>query len=207
MMKELFISFEGIEGTGKTIQSKLLYDYLKKQGLSVLLTEEPGGTRIGHTIRDLLLAVDNIKMAPLTELLLYNASRMQHLQEVIAPALEKGTVVITDRFTDSTVAYQGYGRGIALHLVKSIEDIVTGGLRPTITFLLDIDVEIGLERNRGINKKDRMELEDIAFHRRVREGYHSIAAKEPERIHVIDSSGSIEHIHGIITGIVRGFLT
>jgi len=206
-MKRLFISFEGIEGTGKSIQSRLLYDYLKKRGLSALLTEEPGGTRIGHAIRDLLLSVDNIEMAPLTELLLYNASRVQHVQEVIAPALDKGVVVITDRFTDSTVAYQGYGRGIALNLVNIIENIATGGLKPSMTFLLDLDVEIGLERNRGINKKDRIELEDIKFHRRVREGYHAIAAKEPQRIHVIDASKSIEHIHRSITGIVRGSLT
>lgn len=206
-MMGFFISFEGIEGTGKTIQSRLLYDYLKKKGLGVLLTEEPGGTTIGNTIRDLLLSVDNVQMAPLTELFLYNASRIQHLQEVIVPALEKGAVVITDRFTDSTVAYQGYGRGISLDLVNGIENIATGGVKPSLTFLLDLDVEIGLERNKGINKKDRIELEDITFHRRVREGYHAIAAKEPQRIHVIDASKSIEHIHRSIIEIIRGSLT
>jgi dTMP kinase len=206
-MKGLFISLEGIEGTGKTIQSRLLYNYFNEKGLNALLTEEPGGTRIGHAIRDVLLSVDNTKMAPLTELLLYNASRIQHVQEVIVPALEKGVAVITDRFTDSTVAYQGYGRGIALNLVNSIENIATGGLRPDVTFLLDLDAEIGLERNKGINKRDRMEIEDISFHRRVREGYHALAAKEPERIHIIDASRSIEHIHRIITDIIRGSLT
>jgi dTMP kinase len=206
-MKGLFISFEGIEGTGKTIQSRLLYDYLKKKGLSALLTEEPGGTRIGHAIRDLLLSVDNTAMAPLTELLLYNASRIQHVWEVIAPALEQGVVVITDRFTDSTVAYQGYGRGIELNLVNNIENIATGGIKPALTFLLDLDVEIGLERNKGINKKDRIELEDITFHRRVREGYHAIAATEPERIHIVDASKSIEHVHSSIIDIVRGVVS
>jgi len=206
-MMGFFISFEGIEGTGKTIQSRLLYDYLKKKGLGVLLTEEPGGTTIGNTIRDLLLSVDNVQMAPLTELFLYNASRIQHLQEVIVPALEKGAVVITDRFTDSTVAYQGYGRGISLDLVNGIENIATGGVKPSLTFLLDLDVEIGLERNKGINKKDRIELEDITFHRRVREGYHAIAAREPERIRIIDASKSIEHIHRSIIEIIRGSLT
>jgi dTMP kinase len=158
-------------------------------------------------IRDVLLSVDNTEMAPLTELLLYNASRIQHVRDVIVPALEKGIVVITDRFADSTVAYQGYGRGLALDLVNSIENIATGGLKPSLTFLLDLDAEIGLERNKGINKRDRIELEDITFHRRVREGYHAIAAKEPERIHIIDASESIEHIHRSITDIVRGSLT
>ncbi len=206
-MKGLFISFEGIEGTGKTIQSKLLYEYLIKKGFQTLLTEEPGGTRIGLTIRDLLLSVDNTEMKPLTELLLYNASRIQHIQEVILPAIKKGVVVITDRFTDSTVAYQGYGRGIELHLINTIEKIVTGGLKPDITILLDLDVEIGLKRNKGINKKDRIELEDITFHKRVRNGYHTTAAKEPERVHVIDASKSIEHIHRSITKIVIDLLS
>jgi dTMP kinase len=206
-MKGLFISFEGIEGTGKTIQSKLLCEYLVEEGFQVLLTEEPGGTRIGRTIRDILLSIDNIEMTPLTELLLYNASRMQHVQEVILPAIKKGVVVITDRFSDSTVAYQGYGRGIELHLIKIIEHLVTGGLKPDITILLDLDVAIGLQRNKGINKEDRIELEDITFHKRVRDGYHALAAKEPERIHVLDASKSIEHIHGSIKNIVQDLLS
>jgi dTMP kinase len=205
-MKGLFISFEGIEGTGKTIQSKLLCEYLIKKGFEVLLTEEPGGTRIGRTIRDILLSVDNIEITPLTELFLYNASRIQHITEVILPAIKQGMVVITDRFSDSTVAYQGYGRGIELHLINSIEHIVTEGLRPDKTILLDLDVAIGLQRNKGINKEDRIELEDITFHKRVRDGYHALAAKEPERIHVIDASKSIEHIHGSIKNVVQDLL-
>jgi dTMP kinase len=206
-MKGLFISFEGIEGTGKTIQSKLLCEYLIKKGFRVLLTEEPGGTRIGRTIRDILLSVDNIEITPLTELFLYNASRIQHIKEVILPAIKQGMVVITDRFSDSTVAYQGYGRGIELHLINSIEHIVTEGLRPDKTILLDLDVAIGLQRNKGINKEDRIELEDITFHKRVRDGYHALAAKEPERIHVIDASKSIEHIHGSIKNVVQDLLS
>ena len=206
-MKGLFISFEGIEGTGKTIQSKLLCEYLTKKGFKVLLTEEPGGTRIGRTIRDILLSVDNIEMTPLTELFLYNASRIQHIKEVILPAIKQGMVVITDRFSDSTVAYQGYGRGIELHLINSIEHIVTEGLRPDKTILLDLDVAIGLQRNKGINKEDRIELEDITFHERVRNGYHALAAKEQERIHVIDASKSIEHIHGSIKNLVQDLLS
>lgn len=206
-MKGLFISFEGIEGTGKTIQSKLLCEYLTKKGFKVLLTEEPGGTRIGRTIRDILLSVDNIEMAPLTELFLYNASRIQHIKEVILPAIKKGMVVITDRFSDSTVAYQGYGRGIELNLINAIEHIVTEGLRPDKTILLDLDVAIGLQRNKGINKEDRIELENVSFHERVRDGYHALAAKEPERIHVMDASKSIEHIHGSIKNLVQDFLS
>jgi dTMP kinase len=206
-MKGLFISFEGIEGTGKTIQSKLLCEYLIEKGFQAVLTEEPGGTRIGRTIRDILLSIDNTEMTPVTELLLYNASRMQHVQEVILPALKKGMVVITDRFSDSTVAYQGYGRGIELHLINTIERIVTGGLKPAITLLLDLDVRVGLQRNKGINKEDRIELEDITFHKRVRDGYHALAVKEPERIHVIDASKSIEHIHGSIKKIAHDLLS
>ncbi len=206
-MKGLFISFEGIEGTGKTIQSKLLYEYLIKKGLNVLLTEEPGGTRIGRSIRDILLSIDNMTMTPLTELFLYNASRIQHIKEVILPAIKQGMVVITDRFSDSTVAYQGFGRGIELHLINAIEHIVTEGLKPDRTILLDLDVAIGLQRNRGINKEDRLELEDITFHKRVRDGYHKLAAKEPERIHVIDASKSIEHIHDSIKNVVQDLLS
>ncbi len=201
-----FITFEGIEGTGKTKQSELLYEYLKKIGYKVILTGEPGGTKIGLKIRDLLLSIENSKMTPISELLLYNASRAQHMKEVILPSLKKGFIVISDRFIDSTKAYQGYGRGIDLKLIESIEEIVTEGVRPDLTILLDLDVKIGLKRNRGINKTDRLELEDIKFHKRVREGYLKIAAKEPERIKLIDASQGIEEIHRKIVGIVRGFL-
>jgi len=200
--KGLFISFEGIEGTGKTIQSKLLYEHLIKNGYNVILTEEPGGTKIGLKIRDVLLSVENREITPVTELLLYNASRAQHVKEVILPALTKGSVVITDRFTDSTVAYQGYGRGIELELIDSLERIVTEGIRPDFTLLLDLDVETGLLRNKGINKTDRLELEDVEFHKRVRNGYLQIAAKEPERIKLINASKGIQEIQGRIIDIV-----
>lgn len=206
-MKGVFISFEGIEGSGKTIQSKLLYEYLKKRGVEAVLTEEPGGSRIGCIIRDLLLSVENVEMTPVTELLLYGASRAQHVEEVILPAVKKGCVVITDRFTDSTIAYQGYGRGIELNLIDNINKIVTGGLTPDITIILDLDVEEGIQRNKGINKKDRIEREDITFHRRVRDGYHAIAEKEPERIQVIDASESIEKVHNRTTEIVMKILS
>jgi len=200
--KGIFISFEGIEGSGKTKQSRLLYEYLRKSGYKVILTGEPGGTQIGLKIRDLLLSVENRKMTPVSELLLYNASRAQHIKEVILPALKKGFIVITDRFIDSTKAYQGYGRGIDLKLIEFLEKIVTEDVRPDLTLLLDLDVKIGLKRNRGINKTDRLELEDVKFHKRVREGYLKIAAKELERIKLIDAAESIEEIHRKIIGIV-----
>ena len=200
--KGIFISFEGIEGSGKTKQSRLLYEYLRKSGYKVILTGEPGGTQIGLKIRDLLLSVENRKMTPVSELLLYNASRAQHIKEVILPALKKGFIVITDRFIDSTKAYQGYGRGIDLKLIEFLEKIVIEDIRPDLTLLLDLDVKIGLKRNRGINKTDRLELEDVKFHKRVREGYLKIAAKELERIKLIDATDSIEEIHLKIIDIV-----
>jgi dTMP kinase len=205
-MKGILISLEGIEGTGKTIQSKLLYEYLTKKGYEVILTGEPGGTRIGLKIRELLLSVENKGMTPLAELLLYNASRAQHIQEIILPAMNKGAIVITDRFTDSTVAYQGYGRGIDLDIINSITRIVAAGLQPDITILLDLDVEVGLKRNRGINKMDRLELEDVEFHKQVRNGYLEIATKEQERIKLIDASEGIEQVHNRIIKIIMDFL-
>jgi len=190
-----FISLEGIEGSGKSTQSKLLYEYLKKKGTDVVLTEEPGGTRIGVSIRTVLLSVECKGMSPLTELLLYNASRAQHIQDVIIPALNKGATVITDRFTDSTLAYQGYGRGLNLGMIDALDRIATGRLRPDITILLDLDVETGLRRNRGVNKTDRLELEDISFHERVRSGYHRLAAEDPARIKLIRVTGGIDETH------------
>ena len=205
-MKGTFISFEGIEGTGKSTQAKLLYNYLREKGADVILTEEPGGTQISVKIREVLLSVEHKEMSALTELLLYNASRAQHIQEVIMPALDRGAFVITDRFTDSTLAYQGYGRGLDLQLIDSIDLIATGRLRPDITLLLDLDVQTGLKRNRGINKTDRLELEDVAFHERVRNGYHMLSAKEPGRIKLISVTAGIDEIHRSIIHIISGVL-
>lgn len=206
-MKGLFISFEGIEGTGKTTQARLLAEYLSRSGLVTMLTEEPGGTPIGKRIREILLNVEHKEMHPLTELLLYNASRCQHANEVILPALNEGKVVITDRFSDSTAAYQGYGRGIDINLLDTLDKVATGGLKPDLTFLLDIDVETGLRRNRGANKVDRLELETIDFHNRVRKGYLELSSKDPGRIKIIESSGTIEEIHAKIIDAVTGVLS
>lgn len=189
-----FISFEGTEGSGKSTQVKLLSDYFKIRGHNVLTTEEPGGTKIGLQIRTILLAPEN-SMDPLTELLLYYSSRAQHVREVIYPALIKNTVVITDRFSDSTVAYQGYARGLDLTIIKTLNDIVISDLKPYVTFILDIDVEEGLKRNRGARKKDRFEQETMEFHDRVRSGYVQLAKEEPNRIKVINASGSAEEVN------------
>ena len=205
-MKGRFISLEGIEGTGKSTQAKLLSDHLKEKGFDVVLTEEPGGTQIGLRIRELLLSVEHKGMTAATELLLYNASRSQHISEIILPAINRGAIVITDRFTDSTIAYQGFGRGIDPGLIDSIDLIATGRLRPDITILLDLDAEVGLKRNKRINKTDRLELEDLEFHQRVRNGYHNLAEKEPERIKLIDASADIQEIHNKISSIITNFI-
>lgn len=205
-MKGIFISLEGIEGTGKSTQARLLCEWLKGKGFKVVLTEEPGGTRIGLKIRETLLSIDHKGMTPITELLLYNASRAQLISEVIRPGLAEGSIVITDRFTDSTVAYQGYGRGIDFDLISSIDRISTDCMRPDITFLLDLDVEVGLKRNRGINKTDRIELEDFAFHQRVRSGYLDMAAKEPGRIALIDAALSLQEVSGKIISSAADFI-
>ena len=197
-----FLSFEGIEGSGKSTQTKLLADYLRDRGHKVINTVEPGGTDIGIKIRKLLLAPGN-KMDPLTELLLYYSSRAQLVREVIYPAILKDMVVVTDRFTDSTVAYQGYARGIDLAIIDSLNEIVVPDLKPYLTFLLDLDVEEGLRRNRNAQKEDRFELETIEFHNRVRNGFHQIAKAEPERIRIIDASRSTEDVSREIVQIME----
>lgn len=190
----LFISLEGIEGTGKSTQTRILADAIRESGREVVLTVEPGGTDISRAIRGLLLDVNHGAMDAMTELLLYAAARRQHMAELILPALGRGAVVVTDRFSDSTVAYQGYARGLDMSLIQKLDGMVTGGMRPNLTLLLDMDVETGLRRNKGAGKVDRLELEDVAFHKRVREGFLSIAKAEPARVKVIDASGSLDDV-------------
>ncbi|MFZ5907466.1 MAG: dTMP kinase [Nitrospirota bacterium] len=207
MKKGVFLSFEGIEGTGKSTQARLLFEHLREKGLDAVLTEEPGGTAIGRKIREVLLSTDHQEMTPLTELLLYFASRTQHLAQVIIPAINRGAVVITDRFTDSTIAYQGYGRGISLDLLYSLDTIATKGMRPDLTMLLDLDVETGLSRNRETLKADRLELEDIEFHKRVRNGFLDLAAQEPGRIKLLDASPDRDEISERIRDLVMDSLS
>ncbi|MBI5665534.1 MAG: dTMP kinase [Nitrospirae bacterium] len=188
-----FISFEGIEGSGKSTQVKLLAEYLRTKGHTVIETVEPGGTRIGNKIRSLLLDPEN-QMDPLAELLLYYSARAQHVREVIYPAVLRNAIVITDRFTDSTVAYQGHARGIDLSLIDTLNEIVVPDMRPYLTFLLDLDVEEGLRRNKDAGKMDRFEQETVDFHNLVRQGFHQIARAEPDRVKVVDSSKSKEEV-------------
>ena len=201
--KGLFISFEGVEGAGKSTHLRMLAQALKAEGHEVLTTAEPGGTPISQCIREVLLDTAHVAMRPVTELLLYAAARRQHLEELIVPALDEGKVVITDRFSDSTTAYQGTGRGLDLALIAELDQIVTGGLRPDITVLLDMDVEQGLERNRSAGKRDRLELEEVEFHKRVRQGFLAIAKAEPERVKLIDASGSKEEVQALVMQAVR----
>lgn len=197
-----FISFEGIEGSGKSTQIKLLAEYLRAKGHKVVETAEPGATKIGSKIRALLLDPDN-HMDPMAELLLYYADRAQHVREVIYPSLLQNTIVLTDRYTDSTAAYQGHARGIDLSIIETLNEIVVPDMKPYLTLMLDMDVEEGLRRNRDAQKTDRFEQETIDFHDRVRQGFHQIAKEEPERVKVIDATQSREEISRKVIEIVE----
>jgi len=201
-MKGMFITFEGIEGCGKTTQIRLLDEHLKRKGFDTLLTREPGGTPIGEKIRSVLLNSAHTNMSPRTELLLYEASRNQHIFEKIAPAIGNGKIVLCDRYADATTAYQGTARRIQPEVVEEIHRVATGGLMPDITMLLDCPAEIGLSRARSRNEKDpnaasmdRFEREEMDFHERVRNGYLNIARREPNRVRVIDATTDVETMH------------
>ena len=203
----LFITFEGTDGAGKTTQIERLTVDLRQTGYDVCLTREPGGTPISEQIRDMLLNPDHSEMAATTELLLYAASRAQHVSEVIKPALEAGKVVISSRFADATVVYQGYGRGLDLERIHHLNRIATDGVKPDVTFVLDLPVEIGLQRvqnSRG--GLDRLEREKIEFHRRLREGYQIIAKQEPERLKIIDAQVSPEQVYTQIQEAIQPLL-
>jgi len=190
----LFITFEGIEGCGKSTQARRLADRLTGMGVEVVLTLEPGGTRIGQDIRQILLSARNHDLSPLAELLLYEADRAQHVAEVIRPALGEGKWVVCDRFYDATAVYQGVARGQDMGIVRLLNDHASGRLRPDRTFLLDCPVEIGLKRAFRRNAEasergqDRFEREDGAFHAAVRQGYLRLAAEEPDRFVVVDGT-------------------
>jgi len=191
-----FITFEGGEGCGKSSQSKLLNSRLKKLAIPALLTYEPGGTDLGKSIKR-LVKFSRISISPLSELLLFNASRAQLVKDVIKPALGKGTIVICDRFADSTTAYQGYGRGLDMAIVTATNRTGTQGLTPDLTILLDLPVEVGLARKTK-EKPDRFQTQNLDFHRRVREGFLKLAKAEPQRWLVIDGTQSKEVIARII---------
>lgn len=197
----LFITFEGGEGCGKSTQARLLLRKLEQQGIPTILTHEPGGTALGNEIRILLKRKQGSSISPQAELFLFAASRVQLVAELVRPALQEGKVVICDRFTYSTIVYQGYGRGLDLATVSVVNTMATGNLNPDLTILLDMPSEQGLERRRS--SKDRFELEDLSFHHRVREGYLKMATAEPDRWLLIDASLAKAKIAGIIWDKVR----
>ena len=199
-----FVSFEGGDGTGKTTQIHALENYLIQQGRSCVVTREPGGTSLGKLIRQVLLEVSDHEIASSTELFLYLADRAQHVNEIIRPALAAGKIVLCDRFTDSTLAYQGYGRGIDLKLLGQFNDVADGAVRPDLTFLLDCPVTVGLGRTNqrpsveGQPREDRFERETIDFHEKIRAGFLAMARAEPARFRVIDTTRAAAEVTGEI---------
>lgn len=199
MSKGLFITFEGGDGCGKTTQIKLLDEYLRSKGYQTLLTREPGSKGLGIKLREILLNYDG-EVSPRAESFLFLADRAQHVDCIIKPALKNGVIVLCDRHTDSTVAYQGYGRGLDLEQIHNLNNIATNGLKPDLTIVLDVDVETSQKRVGA--EKDRMESAGIEFFERVRKGFLEIAKQEPERVKVVDSTQTIEEIHKQILELV-----
>ncbi len=194
MKKGLFITVEGTDGSGKSTQIKLMKKYIEDKGYQTVFTREPGGTSISEKIREVILDVNNKEMSRTAEMLLYAASRAQHVSEVIKPAVDQGKVVICDRFVDSSYVYQGFGRGIDLKLIELVNQVALEGVQPDITFFFDISPEIALKRRIESTGADRIEQEKMDFHLRVYEGYKKLALLYPDRIKSIDSSRSIGEI-------------
>ena len=199
----MLITFEGIDGCGKSSQAKLLADRLIDQGIECILVREPGGTQLSEQVRKILLeSNDNTPISDSAELLLFAASRAQLINEVIEPALKRNAVVICDRFSDSTIAYQGYRRGLPLAYIRTVNDLATGGLVPEITFMIDVPLELAIRRRKGMGD-DRMESESRLFFSHVVQGYMALAQKHTDRIHVIDGTDSMEDIHHTISRLVE----
>ena len=200
MKDGLFITFEGADGCGKTTQITLLNEYFNKAGKKTLLTREPGAGILGAKIREILLNYDG-EVSPNCESFLFLADRAQHVEGMIKPALEEGTIVLCDRYTDSTLAYQGYGRELDMERIKYLNNLATSGLKPDLTIVFDVDIETSLSR---VGKsKDRMESAGVDFFNRVRRGYLEIAKQEPERVKIIDSSDTIENVHRKVIELVE----
>lgn len=207
--KGLFITFEGVEGCGKSTQVSILQTFLEEKGYKVVRTREPGGAGvpIAEKIRDILLDVAHGEMSPLTELFLYLASRAQHMESLVKPSLEDDCIVISDRFFDASVAYQGSGRKLEKDMIMELSLVATGGIRPDITFLLDVPAEVGLNRlGPGPDCKDRIEREKVEFHDRVRHGYLEAADREAERFRIIDGQKPISRISDEIASFVEPLL-
>ena len=200
----MFITLEGPEGSGKSSQLPVLAEWLREQGYNLYTTREPGGTSISDQIRTILHDLENTAMHPRTEILLYLASRSQHVEEVIRPLLEKGTIVLCDRYADSTLAYQGYGHGVDIPTLKKLLDFSTGELYPDLTILLDLDVEIGLERRKQSGGEwNRLDAYALAFHKRVREGYLRLAANEPQRWRIVDAAQSFDEVQQALRDVIK----
>lgn len=205
-MSGLFITMEGTDGAGKTTQIKLLEEYLIHKGYKVVCTREPGGTPISEKIREIIIDKNNTEMTDMTEALLYAAARAQHVDEVILPALKEGGIVISDRFVDSSVVYQGFARSIGERLIKNINKYAVGDLEPDITFFLKLKPEDGLTRKRNQAELDRLEAEKFSFHQRVYDGYVRLSKRCKSRIQVVDALKPVEEIHNVIVSGVDSLL-
>jgi dTMP kinase len=197
-----FLSIEGPDGSGKSTQARLLADHLRQAGQDVLLAREPGGTPIGDQIRQVLFSLDNKGMSPESEFLLFSASRAQLVREVLRPHLQRGGVVVCDRFADSSLAYQGYGHGLELEMVQAVTRLATGGLRPDLTVLLDLPAEDGLARRKQGGRWNRLDDYDLEFHQRVRQGFLGLAAAEPARWVTVDGRPAVEEVQREIRRVV-----
>jgi dTMP kinase len=207
----VFITFEGMDGSGKSTQLRRLAERLRGMGRAVLETAEPGGTAIGRKIRQILLDAANHELSPTAELLLYFASRAQNVEETIRPALDRGEIVLADRFTDSTLAYQGCGRGLGAEAVRALDRVACRGLRPDLTLLLDIGPETSLARARARNiaetsAETRMDEQSAEFHRKVYEAYQALAASEPERIRRIPAAGAVDEVERAVWEVVQPYV-
>jgi len=194
-MRGKFITVEGTDGAGKSTQMDMLIKYLEEKGIEVVVTREPGGTKISERLREIILDAENKEMTDVTEAMLYAASRAQHVEEKIIPALEEGKFVICDRFVDSSVVYQGYARGLDMEMIESINKYAVCGLVPDITLFFDITPEAGIARKKNMHRLDRIEQEKMDFHYKVYNGYKALCEKYPERIKRINAENDIETVH------------
>ena len=202
----MFITFEGPEGSGKSTQLPELARYLESLNLPVVKTREPGGTEIGDQIREVLVRMDNTELHPRTEILLFLAARAQLVEELIIPSLRQYKIILCDRYGDSTLAYQGYGHGLDLGTLRAMLEFATGGLKPDLTILLDIDVLTGLKRKKVKEEWNRLDAFELSFHERVREGYHILAGQEPERWKIVDATQNPEQVQNEIRALVLAAL-
>jgi dTMP kinase len=206
MMRGKFITVEGTDGAGKSTQIELLVKYLQNRGFEVVVTREPGGTSISEKIREIILDVENSEMSDITEALLYAASRAQHISQKIKPAVEAGKVVICDRFVDSSIAYQGYARGLDMSLIEDVNGYAVDGMAPDATLFFDIKPEIGIARKKNVQSLDRIEKETLDFHYKVYNGYKELLQKYPQRIKRIDAQKDVEEVHAQVVEVLKEIL-